>query len=115
MLVTTSKLTDSKRAKHAKEWISNIIENIPDDSSQTLLSIRTMYSKRGLATNTGHAVVVVDGVVYDITSGQFDLPSVYPEVWLHDMWEKVRAASVELGDDPEEFYISEIKMSQILS
>lgn len=57
----------------------------------------------------GHAVVMVDDTIYDITSDQFYLPSTYSLTYLSQCWNKIIEAKIELNDNADDFYVGDIK------
>lgn len=83
--------------------------NIADNLIKTIMSItdtrgiyydiKKQYLKRNrLQANIGHAVVLIDDTVYDITSDQFGLPSAYPLSAFKDMWETTYIGTVVIND-----------------
>lgn len=62
-----------------------------------------------LRINTSHAVVVYKGHCYDMTSGQFGLPSVYPDGMLAELFDELQLVNVGIQDPKKHFGIKTVE------
>ena len=78
--------------------------------------IKDSFIKRGnrLPKVTGHAVVLIDDFIYDITSKQFDLKEIYSLDFFRHIWTNVYEAELTI-DEKETFKISSIIKEKKLS
>ena len=78
--------------------------------------IKAGYVKRGnrLPNYAGHAVVLINDTVWDITSEQFGLPNIYPFEDLFKWWDKVAISDITLSDDEFSFYVKEVITKRVL-
>ena len=102
-------LTHSSEAEKCRKYSEKLILSFPDDGGARTL-IKDAFVKRGghLLARTGHVVLCREETIFDITSGQFNLPEIYPFVQFEQMWKKLYSAEV-IVDKKEEFGIKEIK------
>lgn len=82
-------LSNSEQAIKCKKYLYKLIESIPDDDKTIYGDIKNHFKKRNkrLPNRMGHAVILINDDIYDVTSGQFNLPSFYKlelfkEIWL---------------------------------
>lgn len=102
---------DTKKMKDATK---TIVLSMTDDI-ELFSRMRKSFIKRGntFSPVSGHAVVLVDNTVYDITSGQFGLPDVYTFDNFLSYWNEVRKIDVTKGIKPEKFFINGIKTTHV--
>lgn len=86
-----------------------IVKGLPNDDS-VYGEIKRAFVKRGnkLLERTGHAVVIIDDIIYDITSGQFGLPFQYAYYEFAEMWLDKYLAEVVLNGKKEDFGVEKI-------
>ena len=106
---------DTKEATIAKsELIKTILSIAGSESNETFRDIKASYLKRkDLPTRTGHAIVLVDNVVYDCTSGQFKLPESYSFNFFSKVWETIHDGTITIGDINDNFGVSKITQKRM--
>lgn len=114
-IIVINNLKDNSDTKQMRRVIADLISEIKADDPVFGI-IKTDYIKRGnrLPKNAGHAVVLIDDTVWDITSEQFGLPNTYPFSDLFKWWIKVAQAEITLNNDKLNFYINEVKIKQVV-
>ena len=93
------KFSNNKEGTDAKEACLRLTNSIPEDDPVEIFAIiKQQFIKRGgtLLKNTGHAVVVVGEVVYDITARQFDKKLVYSLDQFEKTWQTTYLAKVDI-------------------
>jgi hypothetical protein len=106
---------DTKEATIAKsELIKTILSIAGSESNESFRDIKASYLKRkDLPVRTGHAVVLVDNVVYDCTSGQFKLPETYSFNFFSKVWETIHDGVITLGDINDDFGVSKVTQKRM--
>ena len=54
-----------------------------------------------MPVNFGHAVILIDDVIYDITSEQFNLPIMYHRRVFLNIWQKVNKAKIIINESAD--------------
>lgn len=92
-----------------KEVATSLMNKLPNDNSPYGI-IKKGFDKRGgkLLSKIGHAIVLVDKDIYDITSGQFGLPTFYTLEDFKKIWKDIYIAEVILNKDPRTFNVEKI-------
>lgn len=85
-------------AEACRKFIEKMIMTFPDqDDGSFYHDIKKHYVKRkGLPKRTGHAVLLINNEIFDITSGQFDLPESYPVTKFMRIWKDLYTAEIQL-------------------
>lgn len=85
-------------AEACRKFIEKMIMTFPDqDDGSFYHDIKKHYVKRkGLPKRTGHAVLLINNDIFDITSGQFDLPESYPVTKFMRIWKDLYTAEIQL-------------------
>lgn len=102
-------LGNSVLAEKCRINATAIVKGLPNDDS-VYGEIKRAFVKRGnkLLEHTGHAVVIIDDVIYDITSGQFGLPFQYAYYEFAEMWVNKYLAEIVLNGKKEDFGVEKI-------
>lgn len=113
-LILGSYLKNTPEGKRAKIAVSEIILSIDDNvRNEDLKYIKEHFIKRkGLLERTGHVVILVENIVYDITSDQFKEPETYPFSIFCKTWENIYKATIEIGDTNNNFGIAKITQTK---
>ena len=92
-----------------KEVATSLMNKLPNDNSPYGI-IKKGFDKRGgkLLSRIGHAVILIDKNIYDITSGQFGLPVFYTLEDFKKIWKDIYIAEVTLNKDPKTFNVEKI-------
>lgn len=100
-MVILRKLIPSDTAQRMMDKAAESFELIPDDDRRQY--IRDYSRKHTLTFNKiGHAVLLVDDTVYDLTSKQFGLPHVYPFSAVEKLFKIIkRDATIDVTDIEE--------------
>lgn len=103
-------LLPSPAGNKCKEVAISLMNKLPEDNSRYGV-IKKGFIKRGfkLLNRIGHAVVVVDSTILDITSGQFGLPNIYSFEEFKEIWKDVYTAEIVLNKNPSCFNVEKIK------
>lgn len=109
-LLVCDKLDSTTAGELSKAALTKTILSIDiNDPNKDLLDIKHGLQIRGrMPLNTGHAVVCVGNVIYDITSGQFGLPETYSLKELSDIWVTINHGEISIGNPKEKFGIVKI-------
>ena len=108
-ILTGTYFRETEIATSCKLFVYDLIKKF-NDGKDIHGTIKRDFIKRGnhLPNRVGHGVVLVDNVIYDITSGQFNLPNRYSVLLFHKIWNKIKVVDIEIDKD-EDFYISLVK------
>ena len=103
-----------------KAETKRLILSMDDDSDvgkykPVFSKIRSSFIRRAktLSPKSGHAVVLIDKTIYDITSGQFDLPNTYTFDFFVSCWNELRKIDVTIGTKPDKFLVNGIKTLEV--
>lgn len=106
--------TESVDGIKCKNRVNSLILTFPENGIYGI--IKAGFIKRGnsLPDRTGHSVVLINDIIYDITSDQFGLPSMYSLKLFKLIWKSVKIIDIKI-DKTNDFYISnKIKTIKIL-
>lgn len=109
-------LSDSKRALKCKANNIELIKSFQEEQN-VYADIKTALLKRNgkLPARTGHAVVVVDNVIYDMTSGQFGLSPIYTLEEFKDIWTTVYVITVKVDEsDLDSFKLASVSKKSVV-
>lgn len=97
-----------------RQATKRIVLSMTDDN-KIFSNMRKAFVKRGntFSPTSGHAVVLVEDTIYDITSGQFGLPRTYRFDQFLSYWNEIRKIEVTKGIKPEKFLINGIKTTHV--
>jgi hypothetical protein len=95
-----SYFNDTDEGKAAHDYAFNLITKIPaDDENKHLVNVRNQGLKYGkLNPKSGHVVVLLDSVIYDLTSGQFNFPDIYNVAFFKRVFKKINLCEVGIKD-----------------
>lgn len=95
-LITGNTWLNTDQANKAKQAMVKTIMSIPEgELDEAYVNLKKGYLKRGkLLSDSGHVAVLVGSTIYDITSYQFGLPSVYPLKSFTSVWKNVLIGQV---------------------
>ena len=102
-------------ATKAKNKTIAIIETMPSkDDGSYYYNIKKAYIENNhkLPKVVGHGVLLIKNKIYDMTSGQFGLPFIYPLSLFLKTWVNIEIAAIKVGDIEEDFGIKEITKIQ---
>lgn len=93
-------LSDSKNGNICKTNNKKLIESFPDTGNSIYSDIKQYYIKRKnkLPDRTGHAVVLIDDTIYDLTSGQFGIENIYKIDVFKDIWEQTFICDIKIDE-----------------
>ena len=93
-----------------KNSIINTILNIDNDEpNEDYVVLKKKYIKdKKLPKDIGHAVLLRNGTVCDITSDQFGLPNIYDYCTLINIWDKIYNADIFIKSPVIDFGIKDV-------
>lgn len=99
-------LNNTPEGIKCKNHVHKLISTFPDNEDNIFSDIKKRFTNRGnkLPDRTGHVVVLVNDTIYDITSEQFGLPTVYSLDLFKSIWKSIKIADLTI-DKNIYFYI----------
>ena len=90
-----------------KNNVHELILTFLDNENNIFSDIKKHFTRRGnkLPDRTGHVVVLVNDKIYDITSEQFGLSTVYSLGLFKSIWKSIKIADLTI-DKNSDFYIN---------
>jgi hypothetical protein len=84
----------------AHDYAFKLITEIPDDDeNKRLVRVKNDALKFGrLNPRSGHVVVLINTIIYDLTSGQFDFPEIYDISFFKKVFKKLNLCEVNIKD-----------------
>lgn len=109
-IVSVLRGSHTKATETAEQAVSvalSVIASIDTKKHPQYASMKAYFKKHpeNLRINMQHAVVAYKGYCYDLTSGQFGLPSVYPDGQLGELFDELQLVNVTVQDPKKKFGI----------
>lgn len=104
------RLNTTPEGEHCRKALEQLIMNINDSDENYGEIKRNFIHRKHLPVNFGHAVILIDDVIYDITSDQFNLPIMYHRRVFLNIWQKVNKAKIIINEsaDYRDFKVRDI-------
>ena len=113
-LLVGKQLKDNEVTTDIKRFQINYIRNVPASDPEIYRNIQKAFIKRdGLPQRTGHVVVMINDICYDITAGQFGIEQIYPIDKFFKMWTDTYIGTKAVLDPKETFGMRSVKLTQI--